>query len=183
MRLSEFLLPEFDLEMAATRRHLERVPMDRLDFKPHDKSMTLGWLSSFLAILPTWGLLTLTQDSFDAAPQNAPSPDRKIFTSSGELLKTFDKNIADVRVALAAASDEQLLKNWTLLAGGKPVFSQPRFLVFRTCFLNHAIHHRAQLGMFLRLSGVAVPAVYNASADEAGGIFIDQETAAALGSR
>lgn len=96
--------------------------------------------------------------------------------------KSFDKNAADARKALASASDDHLRTPWTLRAGSHTVFSQPRFLVFRTYFLNLAIHHRAQLGVFLRLTGVAVPAVYNASADEPGGMFIDHAAAGSLGS-
>lgn len=145
MRLSDYLLPEFHLEMMMTRRHLERVPMDRLDFKPHDKSMTLGWLSTFLAILPTWGTMTISQDSFDAAPEGGSPPDQQIIRATRELIQLFDKNVADARTALAGATDDHLNKLWSLMAAGQLVFSQPRFLVFRTYFLNHAIHHRAQL--------------------------------------
>jgi hypothetical protein len=172
MRLTAALLPELDLEMSYTRRHLARVPMDKLDFQPHDKSMTLGWLATFLAILPTWGTLTIERDSFDVAAPGA-APRRDVARSHTELLGMFDAHVAATRAAIAAANDEQLQRPWSLLAGGRVIFTQPRYLVFRTYFLNHMIHHRAQLGIFLRLNGVSVPAVYNDSGDERGGMFVD----------
>jgi hypothetical protein len=184
MRLSDFLLPELDLEAAYTRKHLERVPMDKLEFKPHEKSMPLGWLVTFIAVLPTWGTFALTTDSFDVAPDGVPVPQQPVVTSQRELLQMFDKNIADVRAALGAASDEYLQKPWSLLAAGSTVFTQPRYLVYRTLFLNHLVHHRAQLGVLLRLNDIAVPAVYNDSADERGGMFMEpQLSAAGSGSR
>jgi len=172
MRFLFTIIPEFDLEMQFTRKHLERVPMDKLDFKIHDKSMALGWLATFMTILPTWGTLTLTTDSFDvAAPSGGPTPE--IARTRKDLIVTFDKNVSDLRSNLMDVSEGKLLENWTLMASGKVFFSQPRWLVFRTFFLNHMIHHRAQLGVYLRLIGVPVPAVYNDSADESGGIFRD----------
>jgi uncharacterized damage-inducible protein DinB len=172
MRLNDWLLSELDLEGAYTRKHLERVPMDQLEFKPHDKSMTLGWLTTFLAVIPTWGGFTLTGDNFDAAPEGSQPPKQEVVRSSNELLTLFDGNVADVRAALSRASDEHLAAPWSLLPTGKTIFTQPRFLVFETYFLNHMVHHRAQLGVYLRLLGVAVPAVYSGSADEQGGIFV-----------
>jgi hypothetical protein len=179
MRLSEFLVPELDLEMKHTRLHLERVPIDRFDFKPHDKSMTLGWLATFNALLPWWGTVALTKDSFDVAPVGGPTIERKNAASIRELLETFDENVRGVRAALVAADDDGLRAPWSLLAAGRVVFTQPRFLIFRTYFMNHAIHHRAQLGVYLRLTGIRVPAVYNDSADERGGMFIDAPGGAA----
>jgi uncharacterized damage-inducible protein DinB len=173
MHLSELILPELDLESRYTRRHLERVPMDKLDFKPHEKSMTLGWLATFIAVLPTWGTMTISQDYVDVTSP-AAQPERKLARTQQELVRMFDSNLANARAAVAAASDEQLRKPWSLRAAKQTIFTQPRYLVFRTFFLNHLIHHRAQLGVFLRLNGVAVPAVYNDSADEHGGMFIDQ---------
>lgn len=171
MRFLEALVPEFDLEARFTRRHLERVPMDKLDFKPHDKSMTLGWLATFTAILPTWGTLTLTTDSFDVAPPGGTPVRNETARSSEALLAMWDANIADLRKALVNVRDDRLEQPWTLLAAGNVLFRKPRWLVFRAFFLNHMIHHRAQLGVFLRLTGAPVPAVYNDSADESGGIF------------
>ena|SRR5689334_14829494 len=171
MRFLDAVMTELDIEMRFTRKHLERVPMEKLDFKPHEKSMTLGWLATFMAILPSWGTLTLTTDSFDVMPPGAPPPKQEVARTRAALLGLFDKNVADLRAALGKTRDEQLTKPWTLLAAGKPFFSEPRYLVFRTYFFNHMIHHRAQLGVFLRLTGQNVPAVYNDSADESGGIF------------
>jgi uncharacterized damage-inducible protein DinB len=179
MQLNEYLMAELDVEMPATRAHLERVPLDRFDFKPHDKSMTLGWLATFNAMLPSWGAFALTGTSFDVAPKDGPTIERKNAGSIRELLETFDKNVKEVRAKLAATDDHAMREPWALLAGGQEVFKQPRFLVFRTYFLNHAVHHRAQLGVYLRLVNVPVPAVYNASADEKGGVFISQLTGAA----
>jgi len=173
LRHAEILIAELDAEAKYTRKHLERVPMDKLDFKAGEKSMTLGWLATFLSIIPSWGAFTLTTDHFDAT--QAPS-DRKIARTNDELTSMFDANIATVREALAEPSDEQLQQPWTLLAGGRTVFQQPRYLVFETYFMNHMVHHRAQLGIYLRLNGVAVPAVYNGSADEQGGMFMGVES-------
>jgi hypothetical protein len=181
MTLADLLLTELDLEAAYTRKHLERVPMNNLEFKPHEKSMPLGHLVTFLAVLPTWGTFALTSDSFDVAPNGVPVPQQPAVTSQRELLEMFDKNLADVRAALASASDEFLQQPWSLLAAGNPVFTQPRYLVYRTFFLNHMVHHRAQLGVLLRLNDVAVPAVYNDTADEQGGMFMESQPAAAAG--
>jgi uncharacterized damage-inducible protein DinB len=179
MPLVDLLLPELDLEATFTRKHLERVPTDKLDNKVHEKSMTLGELTTFIAVIPSWGHFVLTTDSFDVAPGGTPLPQQPVVTSSRELLAMFDKNIADVRAALGAATDEFLRQEWSLLAAGNTVFTQPRHLVFQTFFLNHMVHHRAQLGVFLRLNGLAVPAVYNDSADEQGGMFMEPQPAAA----
>ena len=173
MRTTELLRKELELEALYTRRHLERVPMDKLDFKPHEKSMTLGWLATFTAILPSWGSLTLAQNEFDVAPPGGSQEDYSIAKSTDALLALFDKNISGVREALARVTDDQLDEPWSLKAAGHTVFSQPRGLVYRTFIVNHLVHHRAQLGVFLRMLGVAVPAVYNDSADEKGGMFME----------
>ncbi len=172
MRTTELLLRELDLEARFTRRHLERVPMDQSDFKPYEKSMTLGWLATFMAILPNWGEITLTSDAFDVT-QPMPPEHSRVATSSDELLSLFDRNIAGLRDALGRTDEARLDEPWALKAGDHVVFSQPRGLVYRTFIMNHLVHHRAQLGVFLRALGIAVPAVYNDSADEKGGMFID----------
>jgi uncharacterized damage-inducible protein DinB len=173
MPLRDLLLEELDLEAAYTRKHLERVPMSTLGFKPHSKSMSLGELSTFLAVLPTWGVFALTMDSFDVVPEGVPLPQTEVVRSRQELLELFDKNLMALRVALTKASDAHFQKPWSLVANGTAIFTQPRYLVFRTLFFNHFVHHRAQLGVFFRLLGVPVPAIYNDSADEKGGMFID----------
>ena len=172
MKITELLAKELQLETLYTRRHLERVPMDKRDFKPHEKSMTLGWLATFTAILPNWGVTTLTQDAFDVT---APMPPEhmKVAETREELLALFDKNLAELRAALTRTTDAALDEPWALKAGPQVIFSQPRGLVYRTFIMNHMVHHRAQLGVFLRLLGVTVPAVYNDSADEKGGMFME----------
>ncbi|HEY2934813.1 MAG TPA: DinB family protein [Acidobacteriota bacterium] len=167
MSISQALLPEFDHEMVNTRKTLERVPDDRLSWKPHQKSFSLGDLATHLANLPNWALITIKEDSFDVAPQGRPvraSP----ANSRKEMLVIFDKNITAARAAIAGASDEHLLKPWSLLSGGKTVLTLPRVAVLRSSVMNHIIHHRAQLGVYLRLNDIAVPAIYGPSADEGG---------------
>ena len=173
MRATELLRAELTLESHYTRLHLERVPMDKLDFKPQPKSMALGWLATFTAILPSWGTLVLARNEFDVAPADGFQEDYSIATTTEKLLALFDKNIGAMRDALAAVTDDQLDEPWALKATGHTVFSQPRGLVYRTFIMNHLVHHRGQLGTYLRAVGVAVPAVYNDSADEKGGMFME----------
>ena len=173
MTLQQALLKEFDLEMQYVRRHLERVPDGKDDWKPAEKSMPLGWLATFLAILPTWSGDILEKDDFDVNPKT-PQKRPEMPKSSAERLAMFDANVAAGRAALARFDDARLEKPWSLKAAGQTLWTQPRWLVLKTFFLNHAVHHRAQLGVYLRLLGLAVPAVYNDSADEKGGMFIDQ---------
>ena len=172
MTLRDALVREFDLEMPYVRRHLERVPDGKPDWKPAEKSMTLGWLSTFLAILPSWSVDILTTDSFDIHP-TTPTPRPPMPSDTAGRLALFDENVAKGRAALLAMDDAKLESTWSLKAAGKALWTQPRWLVLKTFFLNHAVSHRAQLGVYLRLLGIAVPAVYNDSADEKGGMFID----------
>jgi uncharacterized damage-inducible protein DinB len=160
------LLPEFDQEMANTRKTLERFPEGKSDWKPHDKSMTLGRLAGHLAELPSLGALALRQDSLDFAPPGAPPMQAFTATSRAALLETFEKNMTNARTALAEASDAQLMKSWSLLRGGKSLFTMPRTDVVRSFMLNHMIHHRAQMGVYLRLNDIPVPSIYGPSADE-----------------
>jgi uncharacterized damage-inducible protein DinB len=170
--LKEALLREYDLEMEYVRRHLERVPEGKGDWKPAEKSMQLGWLSGFLAILPSWATSILENEFYDVNPPT-PTQTPSLPKNNGELLALFDKNVAEGRAALAKFDDATLEKPWSLKAAGKTLWSQPRWLVLKTFFLNHCVHHRAQLGVYLRLLGIPVPAVYNDSADDKGGMFID----------
>jgi uncharacterized damage-inducible protein DinB len=168
MSLSQSLLPEFDQEMASTRKTLERVPDEKFSWKPHEKSGAMGWLAGHLANIPGWAIETITKDGFDMNPggkgfQPPPTP-----KSRKELLELFDKNVAAARAALAKASDADLGKNWSFLNNGVTVFSMPRIACLRTWVMNHVIHHRAQLGVYLRLNNIAVPAIYGPSADETG---------------
>lgn len=168
MPLRDALLPEFDHEMANTRKSLERVPEDKFGWKPHAKSATMGWLASHLSEIPTYVPVTLAQDSFDVAPQGEHLPPREPAASRSELLAAFDKNVAAARAAISGAEDRVLLQPWSLLSGGKAVFTMPRIAVLRSFVMSHTIHHRAQLGIYLRLNDLPVPAIYGPSADETG---------------
>jgi uncharacterized damage-inducible protein DinB len=162
MKISESMLPEFDQEMANTRKTLERVPFDKLSWKPHPKSFSFGDLATHISTMAEWGKITVEMDSFDYAPPYAPPK----LTSSKELLESFDKGVAGARAALVAADDNKMLAPWSLMAGGKTMMTMPRVAVVRSFVMNHIIHHRAQLGVYLRLNDIAVPALYGPTADE-----------------
>lgn len=168
MPLRDALLPEFDHEMANTRKSLERVPEDKFGWKPHEKSGTMGWLSNHLSEIPAYVPVTLAQDSFDIAPQGEHPQPVKPAASRSELLDAFDKNVAAARAAIAGAEDRVLMQPWSLLSGGKVVFTMPKIAVLRGFVMSHTIHHRAQLGVYLRLNNVPVPSIYGPSADETG---------------
>jgi uncharacterized damage-inducible protein DinB len=162
MPFSETLLPEFDEEMKNTRRLLECVPDGNFDYKPHPKSMTLGRLATHVAELPSWTTFTLDREVFDLQPDYKPT----LAASRAELLQIFDKSAAEAREKIAAATDEDWRKIWTFKFAGKTVMSMPRSAVMRSTIMNHLIHHRAQLGVYLRLNEVAFPGMYGPSADE-----------------
>lgn len=167
MAIKDALLPEFDHEMAVTRKTLERVPEDKPDYKPHEKSMTMSRLAGHLAELPGFVTMALQNDSFNIRPAGGgPSRQPVVMTSRKQLLDEFDKNVANMRDTLSKASDESLMKSWSLLAGDKTILTMPRAAVVRSFCLSHIIHHRAQLGVYLRMNNVPVPSVYGPSADE-----------------
>jgi uncharacterized damage-inducible protein DinB len=166
MQISETLLPEFDQEMANTRKVLERVPEGKDEWKPHAKSSTIGALAAHIANMPDWAGLTIQTDSFDYAPPGAPPYETPKFGSNKELLAAFDKSVAEARSALAAADDSTMLGPWTLMAGGQTLMTMPRVAVIRTFVMNHTIHHRAQLGVYLRLNDIPLPQLYGPTADE-----------------
>jgi uncharacterized damage-inducible protein DinB len=156
-------LGELEQELATTRRMLERVPEDKLAWKPHEKSFSLGQLAEHLARLSYWFTRTLADDSFDiAAPMPRPAP----ATSTRELLDIFDATTAEMRQALAAADDELLMRPWQMRAGDRVLQTLPKIGVLRVVGLNHIIHHRGQLSVYLRLLDVPLPSVYGPSADE-----------------
>jgi uncharacterized damage-inducible protein DinB len=168
MTISQSLVPEFDHEMANTRKTLERVPDDKFGWKPHEKSMSMGNLATHLANIPGWGYHTLATETLDLNPPGGePMPSPKANTRE-EVLAMFDQNIAQARAAIAAASDEQLLHPWSLLVGGQTIFTLPRVAALRAFVLSHNVHHRAQLGVYLRLNDIPVPSIYGPSADEGG---------------
>lgn len=162
--LTNLLLAELDREMPGTRRALERVPEGRNDWKPHDKSMPLGYLATLVATMPRWIVSMLTEDSLDlAAGQSRP----RDFGSTAELVRAFDESVAAARSALAGMMDEQLLRTrWRLLMGDRELLNETRFEAVRVSALNHLYHHRAQLTTYLRLNGRPVPSLYGPSADE-----------------
>ena len=168
MSLSQSLLPEFDHEMANTRKVLERIPEDKLNWKVHERSNTLGWVGMHLAEIPGWANVTLNQDSLDVAPVGGQPYRTPAYTSRQDILDRFDKNVAAARAVIAAAADEQFMKPWSLLKGGQTVFTATRGAVLRSFILSHNIHHRAHLCVYLRLNEVPVPALYGPSADEQG---------------
>lgn len=162
MTISEMMLPEFDREMANTRKMLERVPEDKYSWKPHAKSMTMAHLASHVAELPHWAVETINRERLELTPDMKPFSAK----SSAELLARFDQNAAEGHTAIAGATDSQLAVVWSLVVGGRTLMSMPRYDVLRTVVMNHLIHHRAQLSVYLRENDVAVPGMYGPSADE-----------------
>jgi uncharacterized damage-inducible protein DinB len=163
MAMSELLLSEFDEEMKKTRTTLERLPVEHKNFAPHPKSMPMEKLGPHVAQLARFGMTVLTTPELDFAKSSfKPLP----FDSTAQLLKAFDEGTAQARTALQNTSDEAWKQNWKLSVGGKPIFEGSRFLAYREMFLNHLVHHRAQLGVYLRLNNQPVPATYGPSADD-----------------
>jgi uncharacterized damage-inducible protein DinB len=166
MAIRDAILPEFDHEMETTRKTLERVPEDKPDWKPHETSMPMGRLAGHLAELVGFGAMAFQGDSFDFAPDGQAQMQPTVMTSRKQLLEIFDKNVAAARSAIAKASDEEMQKVWALKNNGKTIFSMPRVGALRTMVLNHIIHHRGQLSVYLRMNKVPVPSIYGPSADE-----------------
>jgi uncharacterized damage-inducible protein DinB len=161
--MRELLLTEFDEEMKKTRTMLERVPADKKDFAPHAKSMPLGRLAPHVAELAGFGLTVLTTPALDFS-QGSFQP--VTLESAEQLVRVLDEGSAKVRHALENMSDEAWKENWKLSFQGKPLFEGSRFLAYRQMFLNHLVHHRAQLGVYLRLNDTPVPSTYGPSADD-----------------
>jgi uncharacterized damage-inducible protein DinB len=159
------MLPEFDHEMATTRRVLEQVPADRYGWKPHAKSWTMGGLANHLSNLPHWAVVTIRQDAFDVAPPGEAPYRAPEAATPAELILQFDRNVVAAREALAGASDSRLMATWTLLHAGKQVFAMPRASAMRFFVMNHLIHHRGQLSLYFRLADLTVPVVYGPTAD------------------
>ena len=166
MSIAELLLPEYDSEIAITRKVLERVPDGRGDFQPHPKAWKMGHLAQLVAMLPDWVVKTLQQTELDIRPKDKPQGAGYTLESTATLLAMFDKNAAAGRVALAKATDADFQVPWTLKAAGNPVLTQPRYMILRQMVINHLVHHRAQLGIYLRLTDQKVPQMYGPTADE-----------------
>lgn len=165
MTIAGSLLPEFDREMAVTRQLLERVPEGKAGWKPHQKSFSLGDLSLHLATLPTWALSTLEQTEFDINPPGGSGFTPPKYESVAATLKAFDENAKATRAAIAGASDGEMMVSWTFKNAGQTVFSMPRVAVLRSFVMNHLIHHRGQLSVYLRLQDVPLPPIYGPTAD------------------
>ncbi len=167
MRIAEGYILEFDAEMANTRRMLELVPEGDLDYTPHPKSMSLGRLAGHIAEMAQWGTVTAEQDSFDISPAGGPASEPYCATDRHSLLEFFDKSAASARAAILDLSDEAMTKPWTLYRAGAELFKMPRIAVLSSMILSHIIHHRAQLGLYLRMNDIPIPGMYGPSADDA----------------
>lgn len=162
MAFTDALLPEFDHEMATTRKLLERLPEGCLGWKPHDRSMSLGRLATHLAELPQWSMHIINEDEIDLKGGYQP----RVADSVAAILSQFDAAVAECRKAMASKSDAELMAPWTFKVNGKTMFTMPRLAFMRSMLFNHMVHHRGQLSVYLRLNDVPVPAMYGPSADE-----------------
>jgi uncharacterized damage-inducible protein DinB len=163
MTIAETLLPEFDQEMKTTRRLLERVPTDKGTWKPHQKSFSIGHLAQLLSWMPGWITMTLTSDSLDLAGAAGYS-----YETTEKLLADFDKNVKEARAAIAASSDADFQKQWSLKRGDQVFMTMPRGVVTRQ-HISHIVHHRGQMSVYLRLLDIPVPSIYGPTADEGWG--------------
>ncbi len=166
--IAELLLPEFDIEIATTRRVLERVPDDgdKGSWKPHDKSFPLAHLAQLVARLPGWVPMVAERDELDIAPKDGPRYPGYSVEKTATLLEESDRNAAAGRAAIARTSDETFGQPWHFKAAGEIMFTQSKYLALRTSVLNHLVHHRAQLGLYLRLLDERVPQMYGPTADD-----------------
>lgn len=166
MSYADTILPEFDREMANTRKVLERVPNDKWDWRAHATCNTIGWNANHIAEMPGWVEAALTQPSFDIAPVGGERYETPKLTTVQDVLDRFDRNIETARKAISSVPDEEVGQMWSLLNAGEPMFTMPRAAVIRAFVLNHLIHHRAHLCVYLRLNDVPVPAMYGPSGGE-----------------
>ena len=165
MKMTEWFLAELESEATKSRRVLEQVPAGRRDWKPHERSMELGYLSDLVANIPSWVGMSITLDELDVAPKDGPKYIPAPLNSSAELVAALDKAVTQARQALNQTTDAHLATRWRLLAGGQLAMEQPRHDVIRDTFL-HSAHHRGQLTVYLRLLGAKVPSVYGPTADD-----------------
>ena len=165
MSMKEWFLTELESEAAKSRRVLEQVPPGKRDWKPHERSMALGYLAELTATIFSWVDLAITQDELDIAPKDGPKHKPAPLNTSAELVAALDKAVVKAREALQKTSDAHLETSWRLLAGGNLAFEQPRLHVIRDTFL-HSAHHRGQMTVYLRLLGSKVPSVYGPTADD-----------------
>jgi len=165
MPIAQALLPEIDQEFAVTRKVIARLPDEHFTYKPHPKSMEAGAIANHIATMMQWGLVTLREPEFDVAPGGVPVPQIHRPTTAA-VLADFDKLAAEFRAELAKASDAAMMQSWAAKQNGAVFFEMPRIAVIRGMIVNHTIHHRAQLCVYLRLLNLSVPSVYGPSADE-----------------
>jgi uncharacterized damage-inducible protein DinB len=165
MSLADMLLPEFDHEMAGTRKMLAIVPESAAGWRPHPKSTTLGDLAAHLARIPMWGRYVIERTELDLGLPENRALAQVAFTTSAEVVERFDQNVRETRAVLAKASDGELGTVWTLRNQGQVIFSMPRAAVMRGFVLSHSIHHRGQLSVYLRLQDVPLPSLYGPTAD------------------
>jgi uncharacterized damage-inducible protein DinB len=166
MKMTDLFLNELDREGVVTRKTLERVPEGKNDWKPHEKSMPLGYLTSMVALMPSWIALVINQDELDINPPPDKRSPPKTMHTARELVAALDDSIAKAKEALRNTTDEHLLTTWRMLSSGKVVLEQPRHVMMRDGVMNHLAHHRGQLTVYLRLNERAVPSIYGPSADE-----------------
>ncbi|MFN2499525.1 MAG: DinB family protein [Pyrinomonadaceae bacterium] len=166
MKLTEFLLAELDREVERSRSALEQMPEGKYDWKPHEKSMILGYLANMVATIPSWIEMQITEGELDVAPAPGESKlEHKRMDTSAQLIEALDKSAATARSAFEKTTDEHLMTNWRLLARGQVVMEAPRHQMIQDTF-NHWAHHRGQMTVYLRLQGAKVPAIYGPSADD-----------------
>jgi len=163
MRLVDPLLMEFDREASTTRKLLERLPDEKLSWAPHPRSSTLAQLAKHLASLPDWAAGALLGDGFDLGTAPSPGEPPK---STAEIVDAFDRNVGKAKAALARLDDARASAAWTLSMNGRTLVQMPRVAFVRTLLLNHSVHHRGQLSVYLRLLDVPVPPMYGPTADE-----------------
>jgi uncharacterized damage-inducible protein DinB len=168
MKLTDFFLNQLEEEAAPTRRTLERVPEGRNDWKPHEKSMLLGYLSALVASMPGWIAFMINQDELDLSAPGSAKFRPQVVSSSRELVQLLDDSVAIAREALTKTTDEHLMTPWRFMAGGHVISEQPRYIMIRHAVFSHLAHHRGQLTVYLRLNDAPVPAIYGPSADERG---------------
>ena len=166
MKLTEFFLAELEREAPLNAKALERVPERQPDWKPHEKSMPLGYLSTLVATMPSWIAMAITQDELDLSPPGGSGQRPPVFATTRELLQANEESVAKGKDALRNTIDAHLMTPWRLLVAGKVVMESPRQIVIADTF-GHMAHHRGQLTVYLRLLGAPVPAIYGPSADDA----------------
>jgi uncharacterized damage-inducible protein DinB len=166
--IAQMLLPELESEMATMRKVCSRIPEASFGYQPHEKSMTMGRLAGHIAEMLSWGTVTLQSPNFDINPgEGSQEWEAFVPKTSSELMEKLERSIKEFRTALEAVSDEAMQEPWSLLSAGQTLFTMPRIACVRSMILNHLIHHRGQLSVYLRLNNIPVPSIYGPSADEA----------------